>query len=101
MDQFLSLKKERKQLERLLDDYEDELEKQYRNGSLSRDEYKDKDREPDSLDDRSYPLIQISAYHTFICKLTNRLCIFVSFCRLNDNFNITIVEKYFSILGLF
>lgn len=52
MDQFLSLKKERKQLERLLDDYEDELEKQYRNGSLSRDEYKDKDRELDSLDDR-------------------------------------------------
>lgn len=52
MDQFLSLKKERKQLERLLDNYEDTLEKQYRSGSLSRDEYKDKNRELDALDDR-------------------------------------------------
>lgn len=52
MDQFLSLKKERKELERLLDNYEDKLEKQYRNGSLSRDEYKDKERELDALEDR-------------------------------------------------
>lgn len=52
MEQFLSLKKERKELERLLDNYEDKLEKQYRNGSLSRDEYKDKDREVEALDDR-------------------------------------------------
>lgn len=52
MEQFLSLKKERKELERLLDNYEDKLEKQYRNGSLSRDEYKEKDREVEALDDR-------------------------------------------------
>lgn len=52
MDQFLSLKKERKELERLLDDYEDKLEKQYLNGSLSRDEYKNKKRELDALEDR-------------------------------------------------
>lgn len=52
MDQFLSLKKERKELERLLDDYEDNLERQYRNGSLSRDKYKNKDRKLDALEDR-------------------------------------------------
>lgn len=52
MEQFLSLNKERKQIERHLDDYEDVLEKQYRDGSLSRDEYKKREQQLDALDDR-------------------------------------------------
>ncbi len=50
-DQFLSLKKESNQIETQIDAFEDELERQYRDGTLSWDEYRDAERELESLED--------------------------------------------------
>lgn len=52
MDQFFSLKQEESQIDDALDFHEDELESQYRSGTLSRDEYKALERELEILEDR-------------------------------------------------
>ncbi len=50
-DQFLSLKKESNQIETQIDAYEDTLEKQYRDGTLSRDKYRELEQELEALED--------------------------------------------------
>lgn len=50
-DQFLSLKKESNQIETQIDAYEDTLEKQYRDGALSRDKYRELEQELEALED--------------------------------------------------
>lgn len=52
MEQFLTLKQEEKKIDDELDRHEDELEFLYRNGSLSRDDYKAQERELERLEDR-------------------------------------------------
>ena len=52
MEQFLTLKQEEKKIDNDLDLHEDELEYLYRNGSLSRDEYRTLERELERLEDR-------------------------------------------------
>lgn len=52
IEQFMNLKQEEKQIDRDLDLHEDELEALYRNGSLSRDEYKKLEQELERLEDR-------------------------------------------------
>ena len=51
IEQFFSLKQEANQVENELERHEDELERQYRDGALTRDEYRANERELDHLDD--------------------------------------------------
>ena len=51
MIQFFELKSEGKRIEDELDYYEDELERLYREGSLTREEYRAKEREAELLED--------------------------------------------------
>lgn len=51
-EQFFTLKQEEKQIDDHLDVHEDELEAQYRGGTLTRDEYKELERELERLEDR-------------------------------------------------
>ena len=51
MEQFFSLKQEANQIDNELERHEDELERQYRNGSLTRDEFRTNERELDHLED--------------------------------------------------
>lgn len=52
LEQFFSLKRESNQLEQYLDVYEDELEQHYRNGTITRDDYRHQERALDALEDR-------------------------------------------------
>lgn len=52
MEQFLTLKQEEKKIDDELDLHEDELEALYRQGTLSRDDYKARERELERLEDR-------------------------------------------------
>lgn len=52
MEAFFSLKQEEETIDDALDRHEDELEYLYRNGSLSRDEYRPLEREVERLEDR-------------------------------------------------
>lgn len=52
MEQFLTLKQEEKTIDNELDLHEDELEELYRQGTLSRDDYKARERELERLEDR-------------------------------------------------
>lgn len=52
MEQFFSLKQERKQIDDILDCHEDELESLYKGGSLTKEEYKQLERELDLLEDQ-------------------------------------------------
>lgn len=52
MEQFFSLKQEEHQIDKDLDLHEDELESQYRNGTLTREEYKKLERELEQLEDQ-------------------------------------------------
>ena len=52
MEQFFELKKEEETLERELDRYEDDLEVQYRNGSLNREDYRTLEREAERLEEQ-------------------------------------------------
>lgn len=52
MEQFFTLKQEENQIDDALDLHEDELEYQYRNGTLTRDEYRTLERELERLEDR-------------------------------------------------
>lgn len=52
MEQFFAFKQEKKQIDDLLDQHEDELEYLYKKQSLTRDEYKRLERELDRLDDK-------------------------------------------------
>lgn len=52
LETFFTLKQEENQIDDALDFYEDDLEAQYRNGSLTRDEYKKQERELERLEDR-------------------------------------------------
>ena len=51
IEQFFSLEQEANQEENELERHEDELERQYRDGALTRDEYRANERELDHLDD--------------------------------------------------
>lgn len=52
LEQFFSLKQEENQIDHSLDLHEDELEDAYRNGTLTRDEYKSLERELEKLEDK-------------------------------------------------
>lgn len=52
LEQFFSLKQEEKQIDNELDIHENELEAEYRNGSLTHEEYKTLERELDKLEDK-------------------------------------------------
>ncbi|MFG6369622.1 MAG: hypothetical protein K1W16_14645 [Lachnospiraceae bacterium] len=52
MEQFFAFKQEEKQIDDMLDQYEDELEYLYKRQSLTRDAYKKLERELDLLDDK-------------------------------------------------
>ncbi len=52
MEQFLTLKQEKKEIDDELDLHEDELERLYRQDALSRDDYKARERELERLEDR-------------------------------------------------
>ncbi|MBS6398056.1 MAG: hypothetical protein KH452_13075 [Clostridiales bacterium] len=52
IETFFTLKKEENQIDNALDRHEDELERQYRDGILTRDEYKAAERELEDLEDR-------------------------------------------------
>lgn len=52
MEQFFAFKQEEKQIDDLLDQHEDELEYLYKKQSLTRDAYKELERELDRLDDK-------------------------------------------------
>ncbi len=52
LEQFFSYKQEATGIDRRLDRYEDELERQVRGGSLSRDDYRSMERELEDLEDR-------------------------------------------------
>lgn len=52
LEQFFSYKQEAAGIDRRLDRYEDELERQVRGGSLSRDDYRSMERELEDLEDR-------------------------------------------------
>lgn len=51
LDQFFSLKREADQIDHALENYENSLEDQYRAGTISREEYKNLDREIEKLDE--------------------------------------------------
>ena len=52
LENYFTLKQEEDAIDRELEYYEDDLEFQYRNGSLTRDEYRLKERELDLLEDK-------------------------------------------------
>lgn len=52
LDTFFALKQEEKAIDDELDLYEDELERQYRAGELTRDEYRAEERELELLEDK-------------------------------------------------
>ena len=52
MDKFLNLKREGNDIEERLDLYEDKLEQKYRNGEISREEYRAEERKIEALEDR-------------------------------------------------
>lgn len=52
LEEFFSLKQEENQVDDALDRHEDELEAQYRNGTLTRNEYKSLERELEALEDQ-------------------------------------------------
>ena len=52
MDQFFTLKQEKKQIDDMLDRHEDELEYLYKNNSLTREEYKKLERDLERLEDQ-------------------------------------------------
>lgn len=52
MEQFFSLKREIEQLDRELDIYDDALEAQYRQGTLTREDYTAQERNVDGLENR-------------------------------------------------
>lgn len=52
LENFFTLKQEADGIDRELEYYEDDLEFQYRNGSLTRDDYRAKERELDLLEDK-------------------------------------------------
>ena len=52
MNQFLDLKREGNDIEERLDLYEDKLEQKYRNGEISREEYRAEERKIEALEDR-------------------------------------------------
>ncbi len=52
LEQFFSLKQEENQIDDQLDLHEDELERDYRNGTLTREDYRALERELELLDDR-------------------------------------------------
>lgn len=52
LEQFFSLKQEENQIDDSLDLHEDELEAQYRQGALTREDYKALERELDKLEDK-------------------------------------------------
>lgn len=51
MEQFFSLKQEANQIDNELEIHENELERQYRDGTLTRDEFRTNERELDHLED--------------------------------------------------
>ena len=51
LEQFFTYKQEAESIDRRLDRYEDELERQVRGGSLSRDDYRSTERELEKLED--------------------------------------------------
>lgn len=51
LDQFFTYKQEAEGIDRRLDRYENDLERQVRDGSLSRDDYRSAERELDKLED--------------------------------------------------
>ncbi len=51
LEQFFTYKQEAESIDRRLDQYEDELERQVRGGSLSRDDYRSAERELEKLED--------------------------------------------------
>ena len=52
LENYFTLKQEAEEIDRELERYEDDLEYQYRNGSLTRDYYRTKEREADLLEDK-------------------------------------------------
>ena len=52
LENYFTLKQEAEEIDRELERYEDDLEYQYRNGSLTRDDYRAKEREADLLEDK-------------------------------------------------
>jgi len=52
MEQFFNLKQEGNQIDNALDLHEDELERQYRDGTLTREDYKALERELERLEDK-------------------------------------------------
>lgn len=52
LEQFFALKQEENQIDNALDRHEDELEDQYRAGTLTREEYKQLERELEKLEDK-------------------------------------------------
>ena len=52
MEKYFSLRQESKKIERYLDCHEDEIEKQYRDGELTRDEYRKLEQKLDALEDK-------------------------------------------------
>lgn len=52
LETFFTLKQEENQIDDALDLHEDNLEAQYRSGSLTRDDYKKQERELEKLEDR-------------------------------------------------
>ena len=51
LEQFFTYKQDAESIDRRLDRYEDELERQVRSGSLSRDDYRSTERELEKLED--------------------------------------------------
>ena len=51
LDQFFSLKREADQIGHALENYENSLENQYRSGTISREEYRNLDREIEKLEE--------------------------------------------------